>query len=563
MNAPAPPPLRLLSLDDAGIGPDDVIVRPQSSTMLLVAVMALGMAGWSAWSAAQGGLHWFWAALIVLALGWTARMSFRRWRRTQSPGVWQMAIGPDRVLVRFRGVMGTGLPSSDVQVIEVPLASLESVRRMRRTVQQKSGDERQRLSYEYLDLRVKGRDLRPLQAVLAAEQWDAARSWFRQRDPTVAVTCDGVLRVETTFQGSATKPTLDEILRLLGKHVPREEDARENLDLTNPASLSPEERDDAVRAIGETNPHRAHLLARETQPDVPWAETEKQVARLIACPDPIAAPAEPEAAASATSASAQPTGPALPAPRLLRGDEVRFGPGDRVVRPRSRGWVTVLLFFGVAGLVAWRWYVGAMGWVLAAVLGVPAAFVGWMVLGMSLATLRRHSWLLCVGEDRVLVRFRSYLHHRFPATDPVVLELPMASLAGVRRTVQTRISPSSSGSGKRERRHTLLDLRVQGLDLGPLARALSRERGLSQEPFVYEHAPVTVDGDLVRVELSSRDESIRPAADEVLRLLAERVPREEDAAEVVETGGPRGRGRTIAAPAAPETRETQAALPES
>ena len=544
-----PAPLRLLSLDEADIGLGDVIVRPGQSAATIPVVMALGMAGYSVREAVNGDLHWAWAAVTALLLASVAWLALDMRRRTRRAGAWQMAIGRERVLIRYSSVRSDHLPASALQVVELPFARVRSVRRLRRTVEENDGDKLRRWRHEFLDFRLKDCDLRPLQAVLLEEQQEHASTWFRRRNPTVAVTSDGVLRVETSFLSAQTDPPTDEILRVLAEHVPREEDARENIDLTHPERLSPEAQDEALRAVGETNPYRAMRLAREMQPAAPPEQAEPRVARLIACPDPSATPAAPVTPA----AVAQPPAPAdaastLAAPRILPRDVARLLPDDRIVRPLgTRLLVVALVMFALAGLVAWRYQAGAMRWGWAALGAGFFAVLGWAWVAMWIDTLRRDAWLLAVGGERILVHLRS--SRRRPPGEPQLLELPWAQVASVRLTRQKRSRPSPTGSGTVVRFHTFLDLRVRDLDLGPLREALARERALDKGAPYRDVDPVlVVDDDVVRVEMASRNGSTRPGHAEVLRLLGERVPVEEELSEHVETGGTRNGTRRLTPP---------------
>jgi hypothetical protein len=545
-------PLRLLSLEDADIGLDDVIVRPRQSGALIPVVMALGMAGYSVREVVNGNLHWAWAAVMALLLAGVAWLALDMRRRTRRAGAWQMAIGGERVLIRYSSVRSAHLPASALQVIELPFAQLRSVRRMRRTVEENDGDKLRRWRHEFLDLRLKDCDLRPLQAVLLDERQEHASTWFRRRNPAVAVTSDGVLRVETSFLSARTDPETDEILRLLAGHVPREEDARENIDLTHPERLSPEAQDEALRAVGETNPHRALRLAREMQPAAPPEEAELRVARLTACPAPSFTPAA-AAVAARPAAPVPDTGAAstLPAPRILPRAEARLLPHDRIVRPLgTRLLVVALVMFALAGLVAWRYQAGAMRWGWAALGTGLFAALGSAWVAMWISTLRRDAWLLAIGRERILVHLRS--SRRRPPGEPRLLELPWARIASVRLTRQKRSRPSPTGSGTVVRFHAFLDLRVRDLDLGPLREALARERSLDGAAAYRDVDPVmVVDDDVVRVEVASKDGSTRPGHVEVLRLLGERVPVEEEVSEHVETGGTRNGTRRVPPPGEP------------
>jgi hypothetical protein len=581
----APPPLRLLSLGDANIGLDDVIVRPRKNGMLFVSILALAGSGWTAWTAAAGSLDWGIAALCIAALLAAPMLLYWHRRRDRRPGAWQMAIGRDRVLIRYRGVIEAGVPAGAPQVIELPLAHVMGVRRLERSIRQVGGNDSDMLTCKYLDFRVHGRDLRPLQAVLMERQRKEAGTWFTHRDPAVAVTADGVLRVETSFQGSDTEPRLDEILRLLGERVPRDADGQELLDIRDPATLLPADKEKGLRAVGETSMQRGLLLARQMDPHASPAELQQRVADLVVCPAPaalaalaaLAAPAPPSApdepAASAAppqrspsdaapefTASAEtsrlsdaatlaevaeaprpsaavppdegPASVALPSPRFLRPSEAELRADERVVRPDAVfSLVLGLVLLGTAGWMGWKYWNGTIHWGWAAGVGAFCLLFGGGLLQGWRLSFRREAWVMAIGPERILVRVRSYLHEHLAADEPQIVELPVAHLASVRLRKWERQLPGK-GRSKNYKTATFLDFRTRGTALVPLSEVLSREYaprpdGSSTPPMVQ------VNGDVLSVQIGP----LRPGHDQVLRLLGERVTREDDVEEVVETNG--------------------------
>ncbi|HST61435.1 MAG TPA: hypothetical protein VLK84_22205 [Longimicrobium sp.] len=572
----APPPLRLLSLGDANIGLDDVIVRPRKNGLLFIAIVALAISGWTTWRAVAGTLDWGIAAICIAALLSAPLLLYWYRRRDRRPGAWQMAIGRDRVLIRYRGVIEAGVPAGAPQVIELPLAHVLGVRQMRRVIRQVGGNDSDMLTYTYLDFRVRDRDLRPLQAVLMERQRKDAGTWFTRRDPTVAVTADGVLRVETSFQGSDTQPRMDEILRLLGERVPRDADGQELLDIRNPATLLPEDKEKGLRAVGETSMHRALLLAEEMDPHTSRAELQQRVADLVACPAPSAsappdAPAgsdtieltasaetteltasaavsglpdatselpvpgtqqQPEPASASTSVDEVPGDVALPSPRFLRPSEAEIRADEQLVRPNAVfSLVLGLALLGTAGWMGWKYWAGTIHWGWAAGIGAFSLLFGGGLLQGWRLSFRREAWVMAIGPERILVRVRSYLHEHLTADDPQVVELPLAHLVSVRLRKVERQLPGK-GRSRNYKFATLLEFRTRGTALLPLGEALSQE--YAPRPNGSVTPPVVrVDGDVLTVEIGP----IRPDRDEVLRLLGERMTREDDVEEVVEIGG--------------------------
>jgi hypothetical protein len=550
VSAPAPAPLRVLSLDDAKIGLDDVVVRPRHPGQLVIIAVLLALAAWTAWKAA-GGFYLPLAALGIVTLLTISWLLYRQWRRAARPGAWLMAIGRERVLIRYRGVMNIAIPASDPQVIELPLAYVRSVRRLKRSVRGAAG--KTGLTYEYLDFRVQGCDLRPLQVMLMEEHRDRSEEWFARRDPAVIVTGDGVLRVETSFQGSGVSPRTDELLRQLAERVPLDAEEVENIDVQEPTRMMFDKRAAALRAIGETNPGRAVIIARKMQPDATEAELQAHVMGLIACPAPTAAPAAtkqpatdgaaaPELAGDGIAAPVEPVEPALqatpekaalPAPRILRPAEVELRPDERQVRSRATGWLLSGIFcIGLTGWLAWRGWTGMMHWGWAAALGAASLVLCWGFVEGWYVSLQPGAWQLAIGPERILVPLRPYTHEHLKVDDRQILELPLAHLVSVRGTKLKRMR-ARGGSRPDYTHFHCVDFQTRGMDLGPLQEVLAAEGSLNPDGSRGNATVQIADGEVVRVSTKSN----WSRTEEMLRMVGERVPAEEDVLEEVDVQG--------------------------
>ncbi len=86
------------------------------------------------------------------------------------------------------------------------------------------------------------------------------------------------------------------------------------------------------------------------------------------------------------------------------------------------------------------------------------------------------NWLVRLGQEHILVKFRSFQNHLYPDSDRVVAELPWREIDWVRKVKET--SHKDHGDSKVTEFFTYIDLRLnisqQELDL--LAAALSEER---------------------------------------------------------------------------------------
>jgi hypothetical protein len=137
------------------------------------------------------------------------------------------------------------------------------------------------------------------------------------------------------------------------------------------------------------------------------------------------------------------------------------------------------------------------------------------------------NWILSIGPDRILVKFRSYLNPHFPQTDPQVVQLHPSEIYSACITKQRITAPGSRG-GNTTSFHTFLDLNTTARDLSPLKEQLVYERNLKMPvtgTFVKssgksQHYPVSVvDNRTVRIEWRSPQDIVTPAAKKALDTL--------------------------------------------
>jgi hypothetical protein len=197
----------------------------------------------------------------------------------------------------------------------------------------------------------------------------------------------------------------------------------------------------------------------------------------------------------------------------------------------------------------------------------PAYFIAaallllvWFARGAIRARFRPSNWLAMLADDGMYLKYRSYLNHHFPDTEPCVVFIPFRELRAARLVRSAQTTPAVKGSNRTTRHRTLvrLDLREPERQL---AEALAKERAL-RGPRVerwygssagrFRHYPVRLSSPAeLEVEWPAR----RPAT-EFLGMLAthvdvesveehvdfttlkEREPQEQEARliELVETG---------------------------
>ncbi len=144
-------------------------------------------------------------------------------------------------------------------------------------------------------------------------------------------------------------------------------------------------------------------------------------------------------------------------------------------------------------------------------------------------TLAPTNWLLAVGPDQMMVKFRSYLNPHLPADDPQVISLSFSEIEAAQITKQKIIYEGARREGPTTEYHTYLDLFIQGRDLQPLRERLKYERnakvtknriicGISTKAV---HCPVSVPEDkTIRIQWRCPSSHVVPGIRKVADALA-------------------------------------------
>ncbi len=169
------------------------------------------------------------------------------------------------------------------------------------------------------------------------------------------------------------------------------------------------------------------------------------------------------------------------------------------------------------------------GWTIPS--GLLKYLGGLLVVGLLIAiwhlnkTRSPENWLLIIGDDGILVKFRSYLNSHFAKTDPVVVELRWMDIAWCRQTKETIVSPGSDVDTTRTTFYTYLDLKLRADELELLRTAMQTERNhkasTSGNSSVHHHHPVMLtENGILRLDWGR----IYPRLGGVLKKLATKIP---------------------------------------
>lgn len=216
---------------------------------------------------------------------------------------------------------------------------------------------------------------------------------------------------------------------------------------------------------------------------------------------------------------------------IVAAAEVPPRPGEWTCRQRRVR--HVLLFLVLAGLGGGLLALPSLAEDVPTPAAVVAYFVGgWtalialLVRGSAAGVLSAMNWRLRAAPDRIAVNFRSYQNAHFPQSPHVVL-LPRTAIRAVRPFRQKVEAPFGRGV----RRYTVeaLEIVLRRESLPEIEAALQEEsrrmgRGLLGVRSRSNHAPVRVDGNVLRVYWRSPHDALTPGLDEALGQLARWYP---------------------------------------
>ena len=187
---------------------------------------------------------------------------------------------------------------------------------------------------------------------------------------------------------------------------------------------------------------------------------------------------------------------------------------------------TVIFVSLAAGMFCW-YRLGELPGIIAVFSGGFLLLIGLICFTTFMKSLAPTNWVMAVGPNRVLIKFRSYLNAHFPATDPQVVQLSPSEIKFANITKQTITTPGSDHHNVTSF-HTFLDLHIASGDLAALKNWLKYERTVKvtsgkaiKTSSRSRHYPVSVvDNRIIRVEWRSPQDVVVPGIKKAIALLA-------------------------------------------
>lgn len=122
----------------------------------------------------------------------------------------------------------------------------------------------------------------------------------------------------------------------------------------------------------------------------------------------------------------------------------------------------------------------------------------WIYKSMVTARFRPTNWLVRLADDGLYIKYRSYLNHHLPASDPTVLYVPFRDMRLTRIVRETQAVPDSDGAGTVTNRRTVVEIELKD-DVPEIGQALASDRQVEAPRIArwygtsaakYRHHPV-------------------------------------------------------------------------
>jgi len=215
--------MQLLKLSDVQLTPDSRIFKESVlvhfiATLIFTAAM-IGVYFWYR----SGELPLYLFILVGGFLLLFLMISFHSFKKALAGTNWLFAVGPDRVLIKFRSFLNANLPEDDPQVISLSLAEIESAQITKLRLCYPGSENKTTTEFQkYLDLFVNADNLQHLKERLKYEhtakvtiQTRIGKKSSKSHHYPVSVVDDKVIRILWKSPSSHVKPGIDKVVNLL------------------------------------------------------------------------------------------------------------------------------------------------------------------------------------------------------------------------------------------------------------------------------------------------------------------------------------------------------------
>jgi hypothetical protein len=253
--------MQLLKLKDVQLTTQEFIFKESAFKQflagLLFAGLVIGMFLWNRF----GDLPFFAFVFSGFFLVIFSIFFFRCFAKAMAPANWLLAIGPDRVLIKFRSYLNPHLPEDDPQVVSLSFSEIEAAQITKETIKyyRSQGNSRTTEYQRHLDLHIKTESLEPLRERLKYERSvktykdsGVSKSSTKARHYPVSVPEDKIIRIQWRSPGTHVVPGIKKAVDLLSRnHVSIEPVQRKDRDFTSKNVESGTKADDKILELAE------------------------------------------------------------------------------------------------------------------------------------------------------------------------------------------------------------------------------------------------------------------------------------------------------------------------
>jgi len=259
--------MQILKLKDVQLTTQERIFKESAFKQflagLLFAGLVIGMFFWNRF----GDLPFFAFVFSGFFLALFSIFFFRCFAKTLAPTNWLLAIGPDRVLIKFRSYLNPHLPADDPQVVSLSFSEIEAAHITKEKIRyyRSQGNSRTTEYQTHFDLHIKTESLQPLQERLKYErsvktykESSVCRSSTKARHYPVSVPEDKIIRIQWRSPGTHVVPGVKKTIDILARnHVAIEPVQRQDRDFTAKAIEGGAKAEDKILELAE----RGKILA--------------------------------------------------------------------------------------------------------------------------------------------------------------------------------------------------------------------------------------------------------------------------------------------------------------
>jgi len=215
--------MQLLKLSDVQLTPDSRIFKESALVHLIATLIftgaAIGVYLWYRFRELPLYLFILLGGLLLLF----SMVCFRSFKKALARTNWLFAVGPDKILIKFRSFLNTNLPEDDPQVISLSLTEIEAARITKLRLRYPGSQNKTTTEFrKYLDLFVNSDNLQQLKERLKYErttkvttQTKIGKRSSKIHHYPVSIVDNKIIRILWKSPSSHVKPGIDKAANLL------------------------------------------------------------------------------------------------------------------------------------------------------------------------------------------------------------------------------------------------------------------------------------------------------------------------------------------------------------